>query len=38
MDTLALYELILTEAGEDPIACDIERELAETEALLLEPV
>ena len=26
-DTLALYELILTEAGEDPIACDVEREL-----------
>lgn len=38
LDTLALYELILTEAGEDPIACDIERELAEAEALMLEPV
>lgn len=26
-DTLALYEVILGEAGEDPIVCDVVREL-----------
>jgi hydrogenase expression/formation protein HypC len=31
-DTLALYEVLLTEAGEDPIAGDIARQLEELEA------
>ena len=26
-DTLALYEILLTEAGEDPVACDVNEEL-----------
>lgn len=30
-DTLALYEVLLTEAGEDPIAGDIARQLEELE-------
>jgi hydrogenase expression/formation protein HypC len=30
-DTLALYEVLLTEAGEDPVAGDIDRQLAELE-------
>ena len=30
-DTLALYEVLLTEAGEDPIAGDIDRQLQELE-------
>ena len=29
-DTLGLYEILLTEAGEDPIASDIADELAES--------
>ena len=29
-DTLALYEVLLTEAGEDPIARDVAAELEET--------
>ena len=33
-DTLALYEVLLTEAGEDPIAGDIARRLAEGEVEL----
>ncbi|HET7711463.1 MAG TPA: HypC/HybG/HupF family hydrogenase formation chaperone [Thermoanaerobaculia bacterium] len=33
-DTLALYEVILSEAGEDPIACDVVRELEEVEELV----
>jgi hydrogenase expression/formation protein HypC len=37
-DTLALYELILSEAGEDPIACDIVAELAAADDMILEPV
>jgi hydrogenase expression/formation protein HypC len=28
-DTLGLYEILLSEAGEDPIACDVADELAE---------
>ena len=32
-DTLALYEVLLTEAGEDPIARDIAAELEEKEEL-----
>ena len=32
-DTLALYELILSEAGEDPIACDVAIELEDAETL-----
>jgi hydrogenase expression/formation protein HypC len=32
-DTLALYEVLLTEAGEDPIAGDIAAELEEKEEL-----
>ena len=35
-DTLALYEVLLTEAGEDPIAGDIARHLDEIEAELEE--
>ena len=33
-DTLALYEVLLTEAGEDPIARDVAAELEEREAAL----
>lgn len=36
-DTLALYEVLLTEAGEDPIAGDIARQLEEIEIELEEP-
>ena len=32
-DTLALYEVLLTEAGEDPIARDVVAELEEQEEL-----
>lgn len=32
-DTLALYEVLLTEAGEDPIAGDIVAELDEVEVI-----
>jgi len=35
MDTLALYETILAEAGEDPIAREVVCELQATEDLLL---
>ena len=33
-DTLALYEVLLTEAGEDPIACDVVHELEEDVELI----
>jgi hydrogenase expression/formation protein HypC len=33
-DTLGLYEILLSEAGEDPIACDVADELAEATAEL----
>jgi hydrogenase expression/formation protein HypC len=34
-DTLALYEVLLTEAGEDPIAGDVARQLEEEELALV---
>lgn len=34
-DTLALYEVLLCEAGEDPLATDIVNELAEAETFAL---
>ncbi len=37
-DTLGLYEVVLCEAGEDPIARDVIEELQMTEDLELEPV
>lgn len=37
-DTLALYEVLLTEAGEDPIARDVVAELEEVDTLELDEV
>lgn len=37
-DTLGMYEIVLCEAGEDPIARDIVDELEREEELTLDPV
>jgi hydrogenase expression/formation protein HypC len=36
-DTLGLYEILLCEAGEDPVATDIVDELARSETFVLSP-